>query len=231
MIRAVPAVGWGVGVDEMGRRGIFISLEGGEGSGKTTQLRRIGEYLRARGREVHAAREPGGTEVGEMIREILLTRASSLTARTELALYLASRAQLVDEVIRPKLDQGIDILCDRFADSSTAYQGGGRELGFEIVEDFNQWATAGLLPDLTFYFDVAPEVGLARRIARSEEQLDRMEREPLTFHARVRDSFRMIAERSMERFHVIEVVGHEEVVWDRVRAVLDESFATRWKSA
>ncbi len=209
----------------MGSRvGIFISLEGGEGSGKTTQLRRVAEFLRQRGREVRTTREPGGTEVGEMIREILLTRVSTLTPRAELALYLASRAQLVDEVIRPSLTGGIDVVCDRFADSSTAYQGGGRLLGAELVTSMNEWATAGVLPDLTFYFDVPAKTGLERRSARGggQEGLDRMEREPLEFHERVRSAFRAIAAHAPDRFKIIEVRGGEEGVWEQVRPILEE---------
>ncbi len=214
----------------MGSRvGIFISLEGGEGSGKTTQLRRVAEFLSGRGRKVRTTREPGGTEVGEMIREILLTRVSALTARAELALYLASRAQLVDEVIRPSLANGFDVVCDRFADSSTAYQGGGRGIGHELVESMNEWATAGLRPDLTLYFDVPAATGLARRSARGggDERLDRIEREPLEFHDRVRDAFRAIAERAPDRFKIVAVEGGEEKVWERVQPMLEELLRAR----
>ena len=214
----------------MGSRvGIFLSLEGGEGSGKTTQLRRVAEFLSARGRTVRTTREPGGTEVGGMIREILLTRVSALATRAELALYLAARAQLVDEVIRPSLANGIDVICDRFADSSTAYQGGGRGLGAERVEAMNDWATSGIRPDLTLYFDVAAETGLARRSARGggNEKLDRIEREPIEFHERVREAFRAIAQRAPDRFKIVPVEGGEEQVWGRVQPMLEELLRTR----
>jgi len=211
------------------REGIFLSLEGGEGSGKTTQLRRIAEYFRSRGREVLETREPGGTEVGERIREILLARASVLHPRTELALYLASRAQLVESVIRPALARGVDVVCDRYMDSSTAYQGGGRELGFESVERLNEWAIAGIRPHLTLFFDVDPKIGLERREAGSggRESLDRMETEPLAFHEKVRSEFRRIAERDPRRFRIVRVEGGEEAVWEQARRILDESLQTK----
>ena len=204
------------------RRGIFVTLEGGEGSGKTTQSRRILAHLESLGREVVQTREPGGTEAGEMIRDVLLHRVTSLSPRAELTLYLASRSQLVDELVRSNLDRGVDVICDRFADSSTAYQGGGRELGIGFVEELNDWATNGLTPDLTFFFDVSAETGLARREGRvGAEDLDRIEREDLAFHERVRDAYREIAERHPHRVRVISTEGGEEAVWDRVRRELD----------
>lgn len=215
------------------RDGIFISLEGGEGSGKTTQLRRLVEHLRSRGRTVLETREPGGTEVGELLRDILLHRAAALTPRAELALYLASRAQLVDDVIRPALAAGTDVVCDRFMDSSVAYQGGGRELGVDLATRLNDWAIAGVRPDLTLYFDVAPETGLARRSARSggSEDLDRIEREPLGFHDRVREAFRVIARGEPNRVRWIETEDGEERVWNRVRTAVDEFLGAKGKDA
>lgn len=200
-----------------------MTLEGGEGSGKTTQCRRIVEYLRSAGREVLEAREPGGTEAGELVRDILLHRLSALNPRAELALYLASRAQLVDEVVRPALARGVDVVCDRFADSSSAYQGGGRGLGVDLVERMNEWATAETVPDLTFYFDVKPDEGLARRGRKGA--LDRMEREDLDFHAKVRAAYLEVAKRHPDRFRVIPTEGGEEDVWARVKAILDDRLA------
>jgi dTMP kinase len=208
----------------MGRAtGIFVTLEGGEGSGKTTQTRRLVEHLRSRGHEVLLTREPGGTEAGEAIRRLLLHGVQELSPRAELALYLASRAQLVTEIIRPNLARGVCVVCDRYADSSTAYQGGGRDLGIDFVEKMNEWATGSLEPDLTLYFDVDPEDGLARRQGRAGggEDLDRIEREELSFHERVRAAYRLIAGRHSERFRVIPTHGGEEEVWKRVRAALD----------
>lgn len=201
------------------RTGIFISLEGGEGSGKTTQCVRIVAHLLSQGRDVVETREPGGTESGEVVRDVLLHRVASLAPRAELALYLASRAQLVEEVIRPALAVGRCVVCDRFADSSTAYQGAARGLGVEFVERLNDWATAGLAPDLTLYFDVDPALGLERRAANREP--DRMERERLEFHERVRAAYLEIADRHPERFRVIPTGGGEEDVWRQVRSELD----------
>ncbi len=205
------------------RTGIFITLEGGEGSGKTTQSRRIVEYLQERGFDVVVTREPGGTEAGEIIRDLLLHRVDSLTAKAELALYLASRSQLVRDVVRPALERGACVVCDRFGDSSTAYQGGGRDLGVDFVERMNDWATDGVQPDLTIYFDVDPSVGLARRGGRGtgDEELDRIERENLEFHERVRSAYRLVAGRHPERFRVVPTDGGEEQVWERVRSVLE----------
>jgi dTMP kinase len=223
-MRADPAeVPWG---EEMGSRtGILVTLEGGEGSGKTTQCRRIVAYLRSRDREVLETREPGGTEAGELIRDILLHRVDRLTPRAELALYLASRAQLAQECIRPALAAGRDVICDRFGDSSTAYQGGGRNLGEEFVEKMNDWATEGLAPDLTFYFDVAPQEGLARRTQAAGGSLDRMERQELSFHETVRQAYLQVAARNPQRFRVVPATGGEEEVWRQVKTALDACLA------
>jgi dTMP kinase len=213
------------------RRGIFLTLEGGEGSGKTTQQKLIVAYLRERGHEVLEAREPGGTEAGELVRDILLHRVDSLNSRAELALYLASRAQLVEEVVRPGLEAGVSVVCDRFADSSTAYQGGARDLGIEWVERLNSWAIQDVDPDLTLYFDVDPREGLTRRETRGggSEDLDRIEREGLGFHDRVREAYRVIAGRHPDRFRVIPTDGGADAVWERVRATLDEKLS-EWEA-
>jgi dTMP kinase len=214
------------------RTGIFVTLEGGEGSGKTTQSRRIVEHLRSMGRSVVVTREPGGTDAGELIRDVLLHRVSRLSPRAELALYLASRAQLVEEVVRPNLERGVDVVCDRFGDSSTAYQGGARGLGMQFVEAMNDWATGSLAPDLTLFFDLAPRTGLSRRESRDggADALDRIEREDLPFHETVRRGYLEIADRHPERFCVIETDGGEEEVWKQVRRVLDAKLALRGDS-
>jgi dTMP kinase len=207
------------------RKGIFVTLEGGEGSGKTTQCRRIVAHLVAKGRDVLETREPGGTPAGELVRGILLHRVSELDPKAELSLYLASRAQLVESVVRPALAAGKDVVSDRFTDSSVAYQGGGRGLGQELVERMNEWATGGLSPDLTFYFDVDPREGLARRERSGGGELDRMERERVEFHDRVRRAYLETAKRNSDRFRVIPVEGGEEEVWARVRPVLEQYLA------
>ena len=211
------------------RTGIFVTLEGGEGSGKTTQGRRIVEYLESRGHEVLQTREPGGTVAGELVRDVLLHRVDSLSPRAELALYLASRAQLVDELVRPSLARGADVVCDRFIDSSAAYQGGGRGLGIELVERLNDWAIDGVVPDVTFWFDLPPETGLKRRRGRAggEDELDRIERESLDFHRKVRAAYRAIAERHPERVRTITIEGGEDEVWRQIRPALDEVLDAR----
>jgi len=214
------------------RRGFFLTLEGGEGSGKTTQCRRIVAHLRALGHEVLETREPGGTQAGEILRDLLLRRVEHLSPRSEFALYLAARAQLVAEVIRPALARGVSVICDRFGDSSTAYQGAGRELGAEFVERMNDWATEGLFPDLTLYFDVAPREGLARREARAggSDELDRIEREAMEFHERVRRGYLALAGRHPDRFRVIATDGGEEEVWERVQSTLTTRLR-HWEAA
>jgi dTMP kinase len=215
------------------RTGFFITLEGGEGSGKTTQSRRIAGHLRTRGLDVLETREPGGTEAGEIVRDLLLRRVEELSPRAELALYLASRAQLVSQVIEPALARGATVICDRFADSSAAYQGGGRQLGVENVERMSDWAASGLVPDLTFYFDVTPSAGLARRRGRAGggESLDRIEREEMAFHERVRAAYLELAKRHARRFSVIAAERGEEDVWEQVRSTLEERLAGRGERA
>ncbi len=177
--------------------GLFITFEGGEGSGKTTQLKALLAGLRGAKIEAIETRDPGGTAVGKQIRELLLDREQvRMEAVAELFLYEASRAQLVAEVIRPALAQGRVVLCDRFCDSTVAYQGYGRGLDLNLIAQLNTVATGGLAPDLTFLLDLEPGQGLERASQR-EQQLrqrqDRMERELLAVHQRVRDGYRAIA--------------------------------------
>ncbi len=172
--------------------GCFISFEGGEGSGKTTQIELLEAELVSRGIRTVVLREPGGTAAGEPIRRILLSREEGpRSGRAELLLYLASRAELTETVIRPALDDGRVVLCDRFIDASVAYQGAGRGLGMDLVRELNRFATGGLVPDITFIFDIDPATGLARAAGRSRP--DRLEAEALGFHVRVRDAYREIA--------------------------------------
>jgi dTMP kinase len=225
-----------LGLWEMGmgsRTGIFLTLEGGEGSGKTTQSRRIVEFLSSLGREVVETREPGGTDAGELIRDILLYRVSTLSPRAELALYLASRAQLVDELVKPALSRGADVVCDRYIDSSVAYQGAGRNLGVDFVERLNEWAVSGIVPDLTFFFDVPASAGLRRRTggAGGSEKLDRMEREDLGFHEAVRAAYLDLAKREPCRVRVISTEGGEETVWEQVRQALERQLRPKEERA
>ncbi len=188
--------------------GLFISFEGGEGSGKTTQLKALLTHLRSTGRDAIETRDPGGTPIGKQIRALLLDRENTRMApATELLLYEASRAQLVHEVVRPALTTGRIVLCDRFTDSTVAYQGYGRGLDLELIARLNALATDGLRPDLTFLLDLDPAVGLLRatqRVAGRQESQDRIEEEVLAFHQRVRTGYRAMAAAEPERVILLD---------------------------
>lgn len=187
-------------------KGIFITLEGIEGCGKSTQMNLLGKALHAKGHPVVLTREPGGTPTGEAIRKILLTGENrEIHPLTELMLYSADRAQHVQEVINPALDQGKIVLCDRFQDSTLAYQGYGRSLDPHWIETLGHLATEGLKPNQTLLLDCPVEIGLTRSKARLKEQNskeDRFEREDLAFHERVRKGFLEIALKEPDRFKV-----------------------------
>lgn len=178
---------------------MFVTFEGIDGSGKSTQAELLRARLEADGHVVVATREPGGTELGERVRDLLL-HGGHITPWAEALLYAASRAQHVDEVIRPALERGAWVVCDRYVDSSVAYQGVGRELGLDRVLDLNVAAVGGLLPDRTFLLELDPaELG-----GRLSGEHDRLEREPGDFHARVADGYRQLAARFPERIVVLD---------------------------
>lgn len=193
---------------------MFIAFEGGEGSGKTTQLQQLASWLRARGLEVVATREPGGTPTGRRLRAVLLDEpGEELSPRAEALLYAADRAQHVDTVIRPALARGAVVLTDRFADSTLAYQGAGRRVQLDETARVNDYATGGLTPDLTVLLDLPAEAGLARSGAGG----DRMEAEPVDFHERVRREFRALAQRDPARYLVVDTTQPAEQVARLVR--------------
>ncbi len=199
-------------------RGVLITVEGCEGTGKSTQSESIAEALRSSGMLVTTVREPGGTPVGESVREILLdTDNDALEPRAELLLYEASRAQLVHQVVVPALVAGGAVVCDRFSDSTTAYQGYGRGLPIDEVVRLNAFATAGLTPDITIVLDLPPTEGLARATG---EGADRLEAEEIGFHERVREGFLRIAEAEPERVFVVDATGSREQVAARVLEAL-----------
>lgn len=201
-------------------RGVFITLEGGEGSGKSTQLRVLARRLEAAGVDVRVVREPGGTAVGEAIRTLLLDPESGgLDPRAESLLYEAARAQLVAEVIEPALVAGQTVLCDRFYDSTTAYQGYARGLSLDEIAGLNRFATGGLEPDRTLLFDVDPAIGIKRA---TQDGADRLEREDISFHAAVRQGFLAIAERHRDRVRVIDASGPADAVADLVVHALSD---------
>lgn len=184
-------------------RGRFITFEGIEGSGKSTQIRRLAAALRRRFR-VHVTREPGGSRIGDKIRDLLLqTQFKEMAPVTELLLYAAGRAQHVAQVIRPALRRGAIVLCDRFADSTTAYQGGARRLGDRALQALHQIATGGLKPDLTILLDLPVHKGFKRIRGRGRKK-DRLEKEKQDFHQRVRRAYRVLARREKRRIKVMD---------------------------
>ena len=203
--------------------GKFISLEGSEGSGKSTQIDRLVRHLERAGGTTLVLREPGGTEIGEEIRHLLLhhARNGAMTAETELLLFTASRAQLVRERIQPALQAGQVVVCDRFLDSTTVYQGAARRLAAAAVGTINQFAVGGLLPDLTLVLDVPVEVSLARLQQRAGGQRDRIEREDAAFFTRVRDGYLALAQAEPRRCAVVDATGSadriEQDIWRTVR--------------
>ncbi len=193
--------------------GLFIVFEGGEGTGKSTQIGRLAAFLEGRGTAVLVTREPGGSGIGERIRSILLDpRHLDMSPKTEALLYAADRAQHVEEVIRPALIRGMTVLSDRYLDSSLAYQGLARGLGIPRVLDLNEWAVGALLPDIVFLLDLRPEQGLERI-----HSPDRIEQEGSAFHARVRDAYRILSERYPWRFVVIDATRRPDAIEAEIR--------------
>ncbi len=204
----------------MAARGVFITFEGGDGSGKSTQIQSVREWFESRGREVIVTREPGGTELGTEIRRLVQNGPEDVDARTEALLYAADRAYHVATVIGPALERGAVVLGDRYIDSSLAYQGAARSLGVDEIASLSAWATQGLYPSLTFLLDLPPEVGARRRT----DAPDRMERESMDFHERVRHQYLRLADAEPERIVVIDAVGTVDQVFSEIRGVLVERF-------
>jgi dTMP kinase len=204
-------------------RGILISFEGSEGSGKSTQIAHLAEHLQEVGREVISTREPGGTEIGEQVRNIIVhnSRGDEMCAETELLLFAASRAQLVREIIAPNLIKGVVVLCDRYIDSSTVYQGVARNLSRDPVQQINQFAVGNVLPDLTVVLDVPTTVSLARIKQRASDLPDRMERENIDFYKKVRDGYLVLARSLPRRFFVVDGTLPEDkirrLIWAEVK--------------
>jgi len=201
--------------------GFFITFEGIDFCGKTTQARKLASYLKRKGYDVLLVREPGGNQVAEKIRKVLLSRKNSgMTALTELLLYEAARSQLTETVILPALKQGRVVVCDRHADSSLAYQGYGRGLSKGMIEQLNRIATFGLSPDLTIILDVPVSVSAERRRLQGRKE-DRLEGEKSDFHRRIRQGFLKIAKANRKRIQVVD--GTEDVAqtWQKAKKVVD----------
>ncbi|MFN3430953.1 MAG: dTMP kinase [Candidatus Sericytochromatia bacterium] len=199
--------------------GLFITLEGPEGAGKSTQLQLLGQWIESLGRAVLATRNPGGTAIGQQIRQVLLDPANkAMVPMAELMLYAADRAQHVQEVVRPALAAGSVVICDRFGDSTLAYQGYGRGLDMTLLRALNEMATDGLRPDVTLLLDLPSEEGLAR-VARSRA-IDRLEDEAIAFHHRLRDGYLALAAAEPDRFVKVDATQPAESVQQTLRAAL-----------
>jgi dTMP kinase len=183
--------------------GLFVTFEGGDGSGKTTQVARLAEWLERREKKTVVTREPGGTELGVELRNIILHRKGFLAPRAEALLYAADRAHHVETVVQPALESGAVVVQDRYLDSSVAYQGAGRVLEETEIRDLSLWASEGLLPDLTIVLD-APASFLRQRISGEDRVYDRLEAEGDEFHERVRDAYRRFAEVEPHRIHILD---------------------------
>lgn len=207
------------------KKGLLITLEGCEGCGKSTQIRLLYEKLKSQGKKVYLTREPGGTRVGDHIRKILLDRKNHrLSAVSETLLYMASRSQLVTEVIAPKLKQGYIVLCDRWVDATVAYQGFAGGVDRNWIRSLGQVATQGLAPHLSLYLDLPVRVGLERALKR--KKADRLEAKNISFHKKVSSGYRWIAKNEPRRFKRLELHKNDsiecvqELIWDEVKRVL-----------
>ena len=198
---------------------MFITLEGPEGSGKTTAVEAAVKALEAKGYQIVRTREPGGTPIAEQIRNVILDKANTnMDPRTEALLYAASRRQHLVEKVWPALKEGKIVICDRYLDSSLAYQGGARGLGVDNILNVNLFATENTFPDLTLLFDITPEEGLKRISANADREVNRLDLEKLEFHHKVRDTFLALAKRYPERFVIIDASKSRDEV---AKATLD----------
>ncbi len=206
------------------RSGKLISFEGSEGSGKSTQIARLAAHLQKISRDVITVREPGGTEIGEQIRNIIVhnSKGEEMCAETELLLFAAARAQLVREVIAPALLRGATVLSDRYLDSSTVYQGVARNLSMDPVNQINHFAVGNIMPDITVVIDVPTEVSLTRIRQRASDLPDRMERENIDFYTKVREGYLVLAKGLPERFVVIDGTQNEDTIEKKIWAAVKD---------
>ena len=205
------------------KRGMFISLEGVEGCGKSTQAELLAEYMKELGYSVIRTHEPGGTPIAEQIRKILLEpQNKDMTDNAEFLLYLASRAQHVSQLILPALTEGKVVICERFSDATFAYQGGARGLDLDTLKQLNKLATGGLEPDLTLLLDLEADVGLSRK---EHTKRDRLEKESVKFHNKVRNAYLVIAHQSPERVEVIDATGSIENIRLSIKKSIDQHLA------
>jgi dTMP kinase len=204
--------------------GKLISFEGSEGSGKSTQISILAAHFQKAGRDVISTREPGGTEIGEQIRNIIVhnSKGDEMCAETELLLFSAARAQLVREVIAPALTRGTIVLSDRYLDSSTVYQGIGRNLAADPVAQINRFAVGNVMPDITIVIDVPAELGLARIRQRASDLPDRMERENIEFYQKIREGYLVLAKGMPDRFAVVDGSLDQDAVAKKIWAAVKD---------
>lgn len=208
--------------------GIFITMEGPDGAGKSTQIDLLRVYLLQKGYDIIVCREPGGTVISEAIREVILNRDyKNMGHMTELLLYAAARAQLVEEVIQPALDQGKVVICDRFIESSAVYQGIARGLGVDPVYEVNRFAVGNTMPDITLLLDVDAETGIGRK--KQQAELDRMESEKLEFHRKVVEGYRLLAERDKNRMVKIDGRNSIEEIHRQIKVAVDDALTRETK--
>jgi len=199
---------------------MFITFEGPDGSGKTIQIKPTAEFLRKQGYTVYPAREPGGTGIGDQVRDILMRMENtSMLPRTETLLFCAARAQLVEEIIQPHLKMGEIVLLDRYADSTLAYQGYGHENDIDLIKKVLDFATGGLTPDITFLFDLDPEIGLQRR-QKGGGEWNRMDAYQLQYHRRVRQGYLAMAREDPDRWHIIDANQSPDMVQLNIKSLL-----------
>jgi dTMP kinase len=208
--------------------GLFITLEGPEGSGKTTHARLLADWLAETGHDVLVTREPGGTRIGDVVRTLLLDPIySGIRPETEFLLFSAARAQLVGDVIRPHLEKGGIVVCDRFADSSLAYQGYGRQLHRDILRTITAFATGGLVPDLTLCLDLPVAEGFRRKQNRGQAERDRLEQEQIAFHERVREGYLALAKAEPDRWMILDAGRSATEVQQEIRFRVSDRLSRR----
>ena len=202
-------------------KGLFITLEGSDGCGKSTITKLLTNYLKGEGYNIVTTREPGGTKISEMIRDIILdSKNTKMSSITEALLYAASRAQHVEEIIIPALKEGKIIICERFIDSSLVYQGIGRNLGINKIKEINDFATQNIEPDLTLFFDISPKQAINRRKNRREK--DRLERESVKFHKDVYEGYLKIIDMYPERIKTIDAAGNLDFTFNQVKRLVND---------
>ena len=203
------------------KQGIFVTFEGPEGAGKTTILNKLSAILKEQGYKVLQTREPGGISISEQIREVLLNKDNvSMDERTEALLYAAARRQHLVEKVLPALEEQYIVLCDRFLDSSLAYQGYARGLGVDAVYQINRFAIGETMPNLTLYFDIDPKEGLARIQSNKDREVNRLDMEKLSFHEKVREGYLMLVDRFPERIKVVDASASIDTVLEKSLAII-----------